>query len=131
MLLFPPYSWRILEEDLGTFLVDQLTLYREISDTAILEKDVFRLVTSVVQRKNSESPYGIEPLPFSLWQNMTIIQDTNVAFDHVSDLIIYKRFCTLEITLNSSRDQYVPAKTGNKGITGDIPFLTLWFSCKM
>ena len=66
MLLFPPYSWRILEEDLGTVLVDQLTLYREISGIAILEKDVFRLVTSVVQRKNSESPYGIEPLPFSL-----------------------------------------------------------------
>ena len=56
----------IFEEDLGTFLVDQLTLYREISGIAILEKDVFRLVTSVVQRKNSESPYGIEPLPFSL-----------------------------------------------------------------
>ena len=29
-----------------------------------IEKDVFRLVTSVGQRKNSESPGGIEPQTF-------------------------------------------------------------------
>ena len=29
-----------------------------------VEKDVFRLVTSVRQRKNSESPCGIEPQTF-------------------------------------------------------------------
>ena len=29
-----------------------------------IEKDVFRFVTSVGQRKNSESPWGIEPQTF-------------------------------------------------------------------
>ena len=35
-------------------------------NTTELKKDVFGLVTSVGQRKNSESPWGIEPQTFGL-----------------------------------------------------------------
>ena len=50
--------------------VDSVMFGNRIRNTASfqlgkeIEKDVFHLVTSVGQRKNSESPGGIEPLTF-------------------------------------------------------------------
>ena len=60
---------RIFQERVPTLLINSglplQKLYPTKRDTIIkIKKEVFRLVTSVGQRKNSESPWGIKPQNF-------------------------------------------------------------------
>ena len=65
----------------------------------LLKKDVFRLVTSVGQRKNSESPWRIEPQTFGFCASMLYHLVTNYSISLIRTLSqwhTWRFFSTIE-----------------------------------
>ena len=59
--LYPPIVYQSSKRDMYSQRFWKIAVYFIERSILLTEKDVFRLVTSVGQEENSESPWGIEP----------------------------------------------------------------------
>ena len=59
--LYPPIVYQSSKRDMYSQHFWKIAVYFIERSILLTEKDVFRLVTSVGQEENSESPWGIEP----------------------------------------------------------------------